>query len=355
MGGRLPAWAETGLQPGPALRTPRWAVGPPLDRALWGGGSADKRLASQSVMQGALGLVSCGVAPLAARDGARVLRVFAGLVRFREVMGGPSHPRTRGGGMTASVPGETADVPARALGACGLVVVQAVWAAPCSPVSPERHIEPASSSASRKDRQRHGLQFLPSPSSHATSGSCGHGRPLPSAAPRAVWATTCLDGSPGRWAHSGPLERLLGSVGSLPRAPRPCRAECARLGRLLGSCTCVPGPFLGFHILLDASKSYLRHRGGFRRFLYLNVGGREGETDLHPLFTPQVAAPAGPKPGASGSHAGAGTQALEQRVTDVPTRMPALQAAAQPGTPPRLPCVVIFTSWALSALAALFV
>ncbi|XP_062036276.1 uncharacterized protein LOC133750665 [Lepus europaeus] len=164
--------------------------------------------------------------------------------------GGLSHPRTRGGGMTASVPGETADVPARALGACGLVVVQAVWAAPCSPVSPERHIEPASSSASRKDGQRHGLQFLPSPLSHATSGSCGHGRPLPSAAPRAVWATTCLDGSPGRWAHSGPLERLLGSVGSSWGQPRACRGHP---GRAVPCRVCTSGTTAGLLHLCSRS------------------------------------------------------------------------------------------------------
>lgn len=52
--------------------------------------------------------------------------------------------------------------------------------------------------------------------------------PPPCLAPRTVWATACLGGSPGRWTHWGPLERLLGSLGSSwGQAPTPAEGSPA--------------------------------------------------------------------------------------------------------------------------------
>lgn len=182
------AGRRLGLRPGPALRTPRWAVGPLLGGALLGGlqpgASPDKRLASKR--PGALGLTSVAWPPWAARVGAR----RCGYGRLWGAV--PSQdPRWRRDsvGFLGSW-GDGADVPAQALGC--------VWPGRGSGRSTWCPIKPGSSSASRKDRKRHGRQRLPSlrhtlppgpvgtdtPSLSSSADRVGYG--LPGWVPRAL-------------------------------------------------------------------------------------------------------------------------------------------------------------------------
>lgn len=149
---------------------------------------------------------------------------------------------------------------------------------------PECHIEPGSSSASRKDRKRHGRQFLSS-LPHATSGSCGHGRPLPVCG-SADRAGDDLPGWVPRALHTlGATRETAGKPGQqLGPGPRACRGQPGRaVPRALvwDGCWDLARVFRvlswGFTFCLVPQSRIYGAAEFLERSLYLGVGGREGQ------------------------------------------------------------------------------